>query len=184
LRRSAAFLVGAPQNDVLGAQEAYVSTHLSPDELARSHRWHAVECNNLAWRLAEAAVRTPAQDEEMLDAAHASSFHWAIAGTELHRARARMLLAKVHAALGHAEMALAYARQSSAYILSHEPPDWEVAFTHAVLAHAAFAAGDMDLHRSEHRAAQELGNAISDPEDRDVFLRSFAAIPKPTSLGA
>jgi len=161
-----------------------VSTHLSPEEAARSHRWHAVECNNLAWELANAAARTPAQDEEMLHAAHASAFHWAIAGTELHNARARMLLAKVHAALGHAEMALAYSRQSSDYILSHEPPDWEVAFAHAVLAHAAFAADDTALHYSEYVAAQQLGKAIADPEDRDVFLRSFAAIPRPSSLGA
>jgi hypothetical protein len=119
----------------------------------------------------------------MLDAAHASAFHWAIAGTELHRARARMLLAKIHAVLGHAEMAMAYARDSNAYVLSHDPPDWEAAFAHAILAHAAFAAGDADLHRSEYTAAHELGEAISDPEDRDIFLRSFAAVPRPRSLG-
>ena len=159
-------------------------TDLSPEEVTRSHRWHAVECNNLAWGLADAPARTPAQDEQMLNAAHASAFHWATVGTELHLARARLLLAKVHAVLGHPHMAIAYARQSNDYILSHDPPDWEAAFAHAVLAHAAYAVGDPNLHSAEYALAQHLGDAISDSEDRQIFLKAFTSVPRPKSLGA
>jgi hypothetical protein len=120
----------------------------------------------------------------MLNAAHASAFHWAKVGTELHHARARMLLARVHASLGHGDQAINYAQQSNDYLLSHDPPDWEVAFAHAVLAHAAFAAGDDALHRAEYAKAREVGDAIADPEDKDIFLRSFNHIPKPKDLGA
>jgi hypothetical protein len=156
-----------------------VPTQLSDDEIARSHRWHAVECNNRAWTLADASARTSAEDDEMIDAAHAASFHWAKVGTDLHRARARLLLAHVHAAVNHGEQAMAYARSSADYLLSHEPPDWEAAFAHAVLAHAASAFRDDQLHNTEYRKAEELGKAIADAEDRQIFLNSFARIPKP-----
>ena len=108
-------------------------TNLSPEEIARSHRWHAVECNNVAWELAALPDRTNVQDEEMLDAAHASAFHWAKIGNELNRARARMLLGHVYAALGDGKPALAYAQRSYDYLAAQEPPDWELAFAHAIL---------------------------------------------------
>jgi hypothetical protein len=49
-----------------------MATDFSPEEIARSHRWHAIECNNLAWRLSDLPARAAIQDNEMLDAAHAA----------------------------------------------------------------------------------------------------------------
>src|SRR5512146_1896119 len=109
----------------------------SSDDVAVWHRRFASECNNRAWQLAEAASRTAAEDAEMLDAAHAAALHWRAVGTELHAARATMLLAQVHALLGHGALALPYARASFAFVTSHESADWEVAFAHAILANAA-----------------------------------------------
>ena len=152
---------------------------LSPEEIARSHRWHAIECNNLAWRLSDEPSRSPSEGAEMLHAAHASAFHWAKVGTELHQARAKMLLAHVHAALGMGPSALAYAQQSFDEISAHQPPDWELAFLHAVLAHAAFSAGEGDLHQRQYRKAQECGEAIADPEDKAIFFKTFNRIPSP-----
>ena len=63
------------------------------------HKRFAARCNNRAWDLAS-RERTPAEDREMLDAAHASAWHWAQVGSELNRMRATMLLADVHAELG------------------------------------------------------------------------------------
>jgi len=167
-----------------GIQEVAVTTEFSPEEIARSHRWHAVECNNLAWKLADQRGRSPIEDDAMLDAAHASAFHWGEVGTELHQARARMLLGQVYAALGRGETALKFARLSFDYLETHNPPDWELAFAHAILAHAAIAAGDRDLHRLHHARAQELGQEIADPEDREIFLRTFGVIPGPSDAGA
>jgi len=154
-------------------------TDLSPDEIARSHRWHAIECNNIAWTLSDLPARTAPQAEEMLNAAHASAFHWGKVGTELNRARAAMLLGHVYAALGLGQAALTYAQQSYDYLAAHEPPDWELAFAHAILAHAAFAAGEDERHQEYYARAQELGQAIADPEDKEIFFHTFNLIPSP-----
>ena len=71
-----------------------------PIDITTWHKRFTVETNNRAWDLA-IQPRTPAQDREMLDAAHASAWHWSAIGTELNRMRATMLLAEVHAVLGH-----------------------------------------------------------------------------------
>jgi hypothetical protein len=65
------------------------------------------------------------------------------------------------------------------YLAAHEPPHWELAFTHVILAHAAFAAGDRDLHRQQYAKALEIGPAIADPEDRGIFFGTFDTIPEP-----
>ena len=69
------------------------------EELHDRHRYFAVECNNRAWDLA-AKPRTAAEDDEMLNAAHAAAYHWRAVGTDLHAMRARMLLAPRLCAVG------------------------------------------------------------------------------------
>jgi hypothetical protein len=154
-------------------------TDPTADDAAAWHRRFAVECNNRAWRLAEAASRTAAEDLEMLDAAHAAALHWRAVGTESHVARAAMLLAHVHALLGHGALALPYARASFAFVTSHDSPDWEVAFAHAILASAAAAARDTKMHARHYAQAKTLGAALAAAEDRAIFEATFCRIPPP-----
>jgi hypothetical protein len=142
------------------------------------HRYFAIECNNRAWALAVQA-RTKAQDGEMLDAAHGAAFHWGQVGTELNVARARMLLAEVHALLGHGVTALSYASQVREFFLGRPTDDWELAFTHAIHAHAAHVAGDSSMHRASYREAEVALAAIADPGDRAIVQETFDLIPRP-----
>jgi hypothetical protein len=149
------------------------------EEIARWQKRFAVACNNRAWQLIEQGRRTPAESHELLHAAHASAWHWARVGTELNGARAQMLLGMAHALAGDGSLALRYAMSAFNYFNEHEAPDWEQAFAHAVLAAAAAAAGDPGLHAEHYAEAARLDDAIADPEDRAVFLRSFTQVPQP-----
>lgn len=156
-----------------------MATEMTGDDLKRSHQWHAIECNNRAWDLGGQSSRTKEENEEMLNAAHAAAFHWQKVGTELHNMRAKMLLAHVHAALGMGPTALALANETFNYFTTHESPDWEIAFTHAILAQAAMAAGEDGLYREQYAKASQLGDALADPEDKNIFLQTFNTIPAP-----
>jgi hypothetical protein len=115
----------------------------------------------------------------MLHAAHAAALHWSAVGAPLNDARACTLLGHVHATLGHGELALRYARAGHDFFVdAASTPDWEIAFSHAVMAHAAAAAGDPALHHEHHRAARAAGDAIADADDRAIFEATFARIPK------
>jgi hypothetical protein len=146
-----------------------------------SQAWHkrfAAQCNNRAWELSTAR-RTPQQDREMLDAAHGSAWHWARIGTELHHMRAAMCLAEVYALLGQGAIAVAYAQEMRSYFLGRETPDWELALTHAIYAHAAAVAGKVDEHRAAYQAATVAFAAIADEEDRAIVARTFSQVPAP-----
>jgi len=152
----------------------------SPDD-AQSAEWHkrfAASCNNRAWDLAEQA-RTKAQDREMLDAAHASAWHGSQVGTELHRMRAQMLVAEVHALLGMGPSAYVLAEEMRGYFLARDTPAWELALTHAIHAHAAYAAKRPEEHRRSHAAAVAAIEALTDAEDRVIIDKTFSQIPPP-----
>jgi hypothetical protein len=148
------------------------------DEAAAWHKRFAMSCNNRAWDLA-AGPRSTAETCEMLDIAHASAWHWSQVGTEQNRMRATMLLAEVHALAGDGASALAYAREMRSYFLGRETPDWELAFTHAICAHAAHAAGEANEHRISYGLAVQALDAIADPDERAVVARTFEQVPPP-----
>ena len=143
------------------------------------HRHFAMEGNNRAWQLS-VEPRDPVKEREMLNAAYGSAWHWEVVGTDLNRMRAKMLLAEVHALLGHGTSALAYAREMREYFLSKsDTPDWEVAFTHTVYAHAAHAAGELAPYRAAYQEAVAAIAAISDAEDRAIVLKTFDQVKTP-----
>lgn len=149
----------------------------SPDSW---HRFFAMENNNRAWELAAMPVRSPEESLEMLNAAHAAALHWSVVGTELNGMRAKSLLAEVHALVGFGESALDLSNEVRTYFLQRETDDWEIAFVHAIHAHAASAAGDSDEHRNSYAAAEEAIAAISDDGDRKIVLQTFGQIAKPS----
>jgi hypothetical protein len=154
--------------------------HLPQDNSPQSwHRFFAMEGNNRAWDLANGSLDAAARSE-LLDAAHASAWHWQAVGTELNHMRAKMLLAEVHALAGHGATALAYAEEMRRYFLGKgDTPDWELAFAHAIYAHAAHAAGRPDLHGPAHAAAASAVAAIAGDEDRAIVLQTFRHVPAP-----
>jgi hypothetical protein len=123
--------------------------------------------------------RSAAEDQEMLNAAHASAWHWAKVGTELNRMRATMLLAEVHALLGLGRSALAYADEMRTYFLGIQSPDWEVAFVHVVYAHAASAAGEIEKHCVSYGLAVAALEAVSSEQERSIVASTFGHVPKP-----
>ena len=113
----------------------------------------------------------------MLHAAHAAAWHWTRVGTELNEARASMLLGMAHALNGDGPLSLRYAMSSFNYFNEHPAPDWEQAFAHATLAAAAHAAGDTAQYAEHYSEAARLGEVIAEPDDRDVFRRTFHQVP-------
>ena len=154
-----------------------METEPQQETIAVWQRWFAVECNNRAWKLTTEPQRSADEDREMLDAAHAASFHWGKIGTDVNRARADVTLAHVHALLGNGAQALAYAQACLVFFEAGNGEDWDLAFAHLEMALAAATLGDAALHAAHYSAAQQLGAAIEDAEDRQVFLAELARIP-------
>jgi hypothetical protein len=145
---------------------------------AEEQRALGVELFNRAWTLMELAERTPDEDAEMLDCAHASAYHWAQVGTAANRSRSEWQCSRVYVVLGWVEPALYYAKRCHGLVQAHpeEMKDWDLPAAYEALARAHMVAGDV----VETRKWAELGRAatanISDEDDRAVIEADFATI--------
>jgi hypothetical protein len=149
------------------------------EETARWQRRLASQANNRAWTLTEAVSRTPEQDEEMLQAAHAAMYFWKIVGNDKNRAHAAQLLAHVYALLGVPSAATHFLAQSQPVFFAEGAEAWEVAIAHAVAANVAAAEKDSAAHRRHYGKAFELAAKLPDPEDRKILEATLRILPVP-----
>lgn len=155
-----------------------------PDEERTWRRRLASRANNRGWSLAEQLSRTPQEDREMLDAAHASMHLWSTIGNARNFALAQLLLGQVHALLGNARYALPYAEAAHSYLSANASEPWEVAMSHAVLAAAAYCAGNSTLHETNYCTALAIVAKLPDGQDKAIFAATMNVVPKPKGNGA
>jgi hypothetical protein len=154
----------------------------SSEEVALWQRRLAAQANNRAWRLSESAARSPQEDEEMLQAAHASMYFWKLVGNANNRAHAAQLLAHVYALLKLPNPATHYLKQSEPFFLEQNCEPWERACAFAVKASVAAASGQSKDHASSYREAERLIAALPDPEDREILNATLLVVPKPSGV--
>jgi hypothetical protein len=144
-------------------------------DLGKGHRFFGVEANNAAWDVLENAERSPADLERAIHSGHASLHHWSAIGTAAHRARGLCLLAFLYAEAGDAVSAQRWARRCLEEMTASPEgmADWDWAFGYEALARALAAAGDREEARAMKAKARELGDAIAEPEDKEVFDKLF-----------
>jgi len=141
------------------------------------HRDLGRPLNRLVWQLLARTDRTPDDDARMVDAAHASQYHWREAGGPPWT-RGEWLVSHVYAVLGRAEPALHRARRCLE--LARDEPgvaDFDHAYAAEAMARALACAGELDQAATWRSRATEAGAAIADDEDRDIFTGDLADGP-------
>jgi hypothetical protein len=150
-------------------------------DLKQANRWFAVELNNLAWNLVEAAERSPADEERMIHAAHAACYHWLEVGNLLNHLRAQCLLATAYTKVRFGQAAVNHAQRCVE--LSGEAGDTQTAFDRATAhgcASTAYALmGQMDDAIAQHRLAMAAAEGFDDPSEAEVLHRLYPAPPMP-----
>jgi uncharacterized protein YndB with AHSA1/START domain len=155
-----------------GVLDSYAGT-----AMAVHHRAFARALNNLVWRLLAASGRTAEDDARMVDAAHASQYHWREAGGP-PATRGEWLVSHVYAVLGRPEPALHHARRCLE-LAGAEPgvADFDHAYAAEAMARALACAGDPGQAAGWHSRATAAGATIADDEDRKIFIEDLATGP-------
>ncbi|HEY6566404.1 MAG TPA: hypothetical protein VI341_02705 [Actinomycetota bacterium] len=146
------------------------------DESTDVDRQLAVALFNETWGLLETEDRTHAQDERMVNAAHASRYHWERAGGPEQLAVGDWQISRVYSVLGRTEPALHHAGEALTRAQEHEVPTWVLASAHEGMARASAVAGDLERARSHADEARRLANTIDDTDDRQVVLDDLALL--------
>lgn len=145
---------------------------------AELHRRLAIDANNSVWELLGGEDRpVGAAADELLERAYAAAYHWRRAarrGPE-NAARASWLLSRVHAVLGHGDLALHHADRSAAAVEAGGLVDFDLAYAHEARARSLACLGRLDDAAAERSTAGAV--PIADHEDRAIFESDLAAEP-------
>ena len=159
-------------------EESPVPDTVTTDELdATTRRALAVALFNRVWELLEKADRTAEDDHELVNAAHASRYHWTSIGTPRHLAIGDWQISRVYATLGRPEPAVHHARLclDSARLAADEP--WLLASAYEGLARAYAASGDRAAATEWKDKAVAQLELVTDPDDREVVEQDVASLP-------
>lgn len=144
-----------------------------------THRALGAGLFNRAWDLLEAEQRTSAQEDELIDTAHASAWHWRQVGNAAHEARGQWLCSRVYAVLGLGESAVHHARRAVAIVDAGGEglEDWDGAAAAEAMARSLAVRGDPAGSATWRSRAAAALERVADPEDREVIERDLATLP-------
>jgi len=132
---------------------------------------------NRVWELLEKAERTSADDDEMVNAAHASRYLWADIGDAQNWAIGDWQISRVYAVLGRGEPAVHHARRCLDQAGQVEEQPWLLASAYEGLSRAYAVAGDRAAAVEWKQKAEERLAMVDDADDREIVERDLATLP-------
>jgi hypothetical protein len=148
------------------------------DEAEReAHRAVGVAANNRVWTLLARDDRTDTDNREMVDAAHASLWHWRYAGKLVNEQRGEWLVSHVYAVLGQGVPALVHAQRCWALTEEGKLEGFDYAYACEAVARAYAAAGDAKTAGAWRAHALDAAAKVTDPEDRAILEADLALGP-------
>lgn len=150
---------------------------MAEEEKQALHKKLGIDLFNLVWTFLEKSDRTQQDNDTMLNAAHASRYHWGEAGTPLNFARGEWQISRVYSVLGRTEPALYHAGRCLELCQQNNFGDFDLAYAYEALARAYAVAGQADERDRNLKLAQQAGEQIAEEDDKQLFLSDIATVP-------
>lgn len=126
------------------------------------HKKFAIQTFNQTWDLIDKPERSQEEIDRMINTAHASRYHWEIAGEPVNIARGEWQISRVYAILQRTEPCLYHASRCLQVTLESDLKDFDLAFAYEAMARACNLAGD-ELETSKYMVlAEEAGAQIEE----------------------
>lgn len=139
-----------------------ISVGLAEDQ----HRRCAADLFNAVWDLMGKEDRTPEENEEMVNAAHASRWHWGVMGKPVNWARGEWQISRVYAILGRAEPSLHHAWNYQKICDENQLSEFDRSFAHEAIARASAISGDSEAVVAHVQYGLAAADHIGDDNDR------------------
>jgi len=139
--------------------------------IQEAHKSFASGIFNRVWDLLEKKDRNSEEDDLMINAAHASLYHWRMIGEPIHFQRGEWMVAHVYTVLSMKESALHHSRICLELTKENNIEDFDLGFAYEGYARALALNGDEDQSRLYFFQARDSAEQIKEKGDRDYFLQ-------------
>lgn len=140
--------------------------------LEEAHLRFAKQSHGETWEMLGKERRSQEDNLRMIRAAQTSLYHWLQVGTVLNEQRGEWLLARVYNVLGMVDLALLHAERCLRLTEANpeQMQDFDLAFAYEGIARAYALGGNPVEAKKYLQLAQVAGEAIVDPEDKEIFM--------------
>jgi hypothetical protein len=145
-------------------------------EMKQVHKKFAIDLFNQTWDLMEKEDRDQSDIDQMINSAHASRYHWEIAGDIINIARGEWQISRVYALLQRVEPCLYQANRCMEITLENDLKDYDLAFAYEAMARVSDLAGDEVETAKYLTLAKNAGVQIKEKGDRDYFFSELHTI--------
>lgn len=149
-----------------------------PDfDVAAAHRYFSAEGFNRAWDFIDKPDRTPAETDDMIQAAHASAWHWRQRAdcTNDKISISYWQLSRVYALAGESRLAARYGNLCLEVSRGQTP--FLIGYAYEALARAAAVAGDGNAGRKYLEKAREFLSKVTDPDEEEFLKKDIDSVP-------
>ena len=140
------------------------------------HKKLGIDLFNQTWDLIDKKEKTQGEIDRMIHSAHASRYHWELAGGPVNIARGEWQISRVYALLKRAEPCLYHAERCLQVTLVNDLKDFDLAFAYEAMARAYSISKDKQETASYISQAEEAGALITDAGDRKYFISELKTI--------
>ena len=125
---------------------------------------------NFVWTLLEKKERTVEEKDDMVNAAHASRYHWGIVGTPIHFARGEWQISRVYSVIHQPHAAIYHAEKCLQICLDNGIGDFDIAYAYEALARAYHVLGQIEQRDRFIDLGKIAGQLIEKEPDRKLFF--------------
>lgn len=145
-------------------------------DLTAAHKYFAAGCFNNAWGLIEKKDRTAEDNEQMIQLAQASLWHWSQREdkTDRNMSVGYWQVSRIYALVGEAENARKYGKLCLEYSKNDEP--FYLGFAYEALARAEMVAGDQAKMKKYLEEAQKQVEAVTKDDEKKMLLDDLGTI--------
>lgn len=143
----------------------------------QSQRALASALFNRVWELLEKSDRSRSEDDEMVNAAHASRYLWGGVGDRKNFAIGDWQISRVYSVVGRGEPAVHHARRCLDHAGEVEGEPWLLASAYEALARAYAVGGDRAAAEEWKIKAEQRLEQVTDPDDREIVARDIRTLP-------
>lgn len=149
--------------------------------LDEAHRYFGVEFNNAVFALFEVDDLSEAEKLEIVSCAHASLLHWQkfSAHKNVNTQRGLYMIAKAYVKVEDQLKALEYAQKCFEFTQNYlsEMQDFDVAYSHEILARAGALNGSKELYQRHYDKVLSLLPTIANDGDREWLEKDLKGGP-------